>query len=288
MENLKLEWFSETGEFPFFVQFGSHERDMSVHTHEDFSELALITEGTAVHIVGGREYLLRRGDVYVVNTDMPHGFRSPKGFHLINIMFRRRTLFSSAADIRKTDGFRRMFESDFEGGAFTSRLHLSPEDALRFTRLAEKMAEECEKKPLGYQTALRAYFTELAVLLSRRRENARGESFTGDGGVSAALIHIEKHFTEEMSVAEMAEIARLSERQFSRAFVSLMGVSPMKYVTELRMERARRLISETEESVTDIAFSCGYLDSNYFSRVFRKKCEMTPEEFRKRYGAFGR
>ena len=282
MEAIKLEWFSEDRGFPFYIQFGSHERDMSVHCHEDFSELSLVAEGTAKHIVNGCEYPLRRGDAFVIHTGTSHGFCEPRGFHLINIMFRRKMFFSSAIDISKCESFHALFDKPPEDGSFNSRLHLSPEDAKEFIKLSERMAEECGNREAGYQTALRAGFLELCVLLCRRYSGAPRIKSESDGA-AAALMYMEDHMTEELSAERLADIAGLSVRQLSRVFVSLYGLPPMKYAAELRMDRARRLLAETDKSITEIAFSCGYLDSNYFSRVFGKKVGMTPEEYRGRH-----
>lgn len=62
-------------------------------------------------------------------------------------------------------------------------------------------------------------------------------------------------------------------------------MSPHEYQMGLRMELARRMLSGGGETVTEIAFSCGFEDSNYFSRYFRKHHGESPLGWRKRHGS---
>ena len=91
---------------------------------------------------------------------------------------------------------------------------------------------------------------------------------------------MEAHMTEEMPLSALAAVAGVSTRQLDRLFVNRYQMTPRQYLISLRMARARALLAQTGRSVTDIAFECGYTDSNYFTRVFRKTQGQSPSRYR--------
>lgn len=75
-----LNWFTQDETFPFFIQYGTHDEDLCLHTHADFSELVIVLSGTATHVVDGEEYPIRKGDVFVISNNTAHGYKHPKIF----------------------------------------------------------------------------------------------------------------------------------------------------------------------------------------------------------------
>jgi AraC family L-rhamnose operon transcriptional activator RhaR/AraC family L-rhamnose operon regulatory protein RhaS len=92
---------------------------------------------------------------------------------------------------------------------------------------------------------------------------------------------MELHYAEKLSLRDLARHAHLSPNHFIRMFRQYYGMTPARYVNDLRIDRARELLRGTERSVTDIALSCGFGDSNYFARAFRKVEGLTPRAYRK-------
>ena len=78
----------------------------------------------------------------------------------------------------------------------------------------------------------------------------------------------------------------MSRFHFSHAFREIVGQSPYAYLTQLRMEHARELLIGSDTSIADIARACGYDNPLYFSRLFSRKFEMPPSEYRKRHTVF--
>jgi len=103
-------------------------------------------------------------------------------------------------------------------------------------------------------------------------------------GLSPVLKHLEEHFTEPVSMREMASLAGLSSTQFNRAFREILRMSPTRFLHSLRVERARQLLASTRRSIGAIAQETGYHDQSHFTRHFRKLAGMTPGEYRRRLG----
>jgi AraC-like DNA-binding protein len=90
-----------------------------------------------------------------------------------------------------------------------------------------------------------------------------------------------QHLDENISVSDLADVAGLSPSYFRRWFHREVGSSPRDYVTQLRVERAKRLLAESDRSITDIAMDLGYSTSAYFTAVFHAETGTTPSDFRR-------
>ncbi|OMF21958.1 hypothetical protein BK133_27430 [Paenibacillus sp. FSL H8-0548] len=101
--------------------------------------------------------------------------------------------------------------------------------------------------------------------------------------VRMAVLHIQKHAYEPLSLKLLADQASLSQSQFSRRFQSAMRVSPITYLTMIRMRKAQSLLMSSELTLEEIAPLCGYQNGFYLSRVFTNSCNMSPSAFRKAY-----
>ena len=120
-----------------------------------------------------------------------------------------------------------------------------------------------------------AKLTALLVAVGRykRGENDRAACIYEDR-LHKSIEYIHNHFTSEFSIADLAQLENLSESRYRAVFKSIFKVSPVQYITNLRLT--------TDMSVEQIADLVGYRDARYFSRLFRKKIFETPTEFRQR------
>jgi AraC-like DNA-binding protein len=84
----------------------------------------------------------------------------------------------------------------------------------------------------------------------------------------------------KITVDLLAQEMCMSRSQLARRLTALTGESPNIFITNVRMERARRLLKSTNMSVNEIAYECGYDEASYFIRVFRQELGMTPQQYR--------
>lgn len=89
------------------------------------------------------------------------------------------------------------------------------------------------------------------------------------------------HPSEKYTPQKMAEMAELSKQRFSSLFKINMGKSPMEYVREIRLTTAARALLVSNDNINDIAYECGYEDTNYFIREFKAAFGFTPNQYRK-------
>jgi len=135
------------------------------------------------------------------------------------------------------------------------------------------------------------YFEALGTVLMHElvRLNARAE-IPARGGLAAwqqrlAATYIEEHLAENVPLATLASLVRLSPYHFSRAFKQSFGAPPHRYHTYRRIERAKALLERHVLSVTDIGLSLGFSETSTFTTTFRKVTGLTPSRYDRSVGA---
>lgn len=91
---------------------------------------------------------------------------------------------------------------------------------------------------------------------------------------------MEANYFYNLKISEFAEISNRSTSTFRRDFEAYYGITPGKWLTIKRLEKARLLLSSSEKSIGDITFECGFENVSHFSRIFKKKFNLTPSEYR--------
>jgi AraC-like DNA-binding protein len=102
-------------------------------------------------------------------------------------------------------------------------------------------------------------------------------------GFGPALAHMRAHFHEEITNRRLASISNMSLRAFERRFLATFHLTPQRFLRRLRLRIASRALVYTDESLSDIALSCGFADQSHFSREFRRQFGRTPREYREHY-----
>lgn len=111
---------------------------------------------------------------------------------------------------------------------------------------------------------------------------SHGDTNTRNHLVRESVTYLEQNFKRDLSAEEMAEHLHISKVYFSQLFSRETGCTFTKYLTNYRMEHARRLLSTTNDRVYEIAEDCGYADVKYFLKVFKKATGMSPQAYRER------
>ncbi len=113
----------------------------------------------------------------------------------------------------------------------------------------------------------------------RDRNSKKNEQI--DPRIYMVADYIILHPSEKYTPQKMAEMAELSKQRFSSLFKINMGKSPMEYVREIRLTTAARALLVSNDNINDIAYACGYEDTNYFIREFKAAFGFTPNQYRK-------
>jgi AraC family transcriptional regulator len=127
----------------------------------------------------------------------------------------------------------------------------------------------------------------IAIQLIRRYSCLKDVRITRGGmaphKLRRAVEHISDHLEQEqeVSLAVVAEEVGMSYYHFSRSFKQSIGLSPIHYITQQRIERAKRLLAETELPISEIALRAGFSSQSHFTTSFRRLAGVTPNSFRR-------
>lgn len=271
-----------TMEYPYCL----HERDLTNfvipwHWHEEL-ELGYIQEGTSKIVTIGAEYTVRQGDGFFVNS---------------NVMCMKQNASLGV----KTIEINHIFHPVFLGGHFKSRFetkYLNPiinnrQIEVHIIRRGHSTAnlilnnlyhlKELQSRPDSEFQTRNILSETWNLLIKELRENPGNQNITGTeqtNRLRSMIAYINRHYPEKITLAEVAKTAGVSEREATRCFKKSIGQSPTEYLIKYRLNHSKKLLSETDMTITEICQRCGFSDSAYFGKVFRKSYGMTPSEYR--------
>ncbi|QPR67114.1 helix-turn-helix transcriptional regulator [Lysinibacillus macroides] len=129
------------------------------------------------------------------------------------------------------------------------------------------------------------YIYDLLVHLVVQKQLIKLEEkkVVSDVMVENVRVYIHQNFHSKINFCELAKENYISQVQLTRRFEKAMGISPMKYLTNIRLRHARTLLVETNDTIDTIATKCGFQNGFYLSKRFREIMYQSPSEFRKQY-----
>jgi YesN/AraC family two-component response regulator len=146
-----------------------------------------------------------------------------------------------------------------------------------------KMFLEFKSKNWNYESLLFSLFIELSIILSRSIVPLERiiEARSSPWDIKKIINHIHAHFDQELSLQEICELCGLNPTYLSRKFKEATGLSLFEYINRIRIERACRLLKQSQKTVLEISYQVGYNNISFFNRYFRKTMHMSPREYRK-------
>ena len=170
------------------------------------------------------------------------------------------------------------------------RTDMSMPDALGFEdpvifSVAKSLAEGVQSGAPDLYADTGARFLATHLLLQTRKSQSvaykhRTDFELTDRRLLRVLDFMRHYFAEPMTIAQLAREAAISPFHFARLFKAKMGVSPGRYLVQLRMKYARGLLEGSDLSILEIAFACGYAHAGHFSAAFRGQYAQTPSAYR--------
>ena len=281
-EKLRKRDYFDDPTLPLQVHIRDPQPEFPLHAH-GFDELVIILRGTAAHTVDDQQFPVKSGDVFIISGAHEHQYQDMHGLALANILFDSHALQMNHWDVRALPGFHALFALEpilRTQQKFNSRLQLSERQLNHVNEIIHDLMRETEMRNPGYRVMAKGLFMQLTVFLSRcYSDRPSGESLDllrlGD-----AIAHIETCFAEKITLDDLAQKAHLSKRHFQRIFTECLGRSPIDHLLHVRVQKAAELLRHSSRTITEIAFDCGFSDSNYFTRQFRQIMNQSPGQYR--------
>ncbi len=234
-------------------------------------------QGTGIHVVDGVPFEVQAGDVYAMGYGMSHRFDASEGLvldtvHFVPAMFSAETHEALSA----TEGLAPLFLG-FEGGESSRWLRLSKSAHVQAIEILQSMREEWSVDSPDRALMVQALFLRFLVLLARcHRDTHRSGSRVG----LRARALIDLRYAEPLKVGDLAASAFLSIGRFTEVFRAEVGCSPREYLGQVRIQAAKKLLRESDLTVSTIAAQTGFPDPAYFTRFFRQQVGLCPSDYR--------
>lgn len=264
-----------------FVLIGSdganHFRGMTDYHYHDQIELYFLTHGECSYLIGNKIYPVNAGQLVLIPSGMIH-----KTSYRTKI--RSRIILSVKKDFIDFSVFQRTVDVAKPG------IFIFPQTETR--ALMEIFSEiEKELKRLDEFSAPMCQYLcfSLFTLLARSGRNVAPDIQKAKGPdnenavVEAITKRITEHYAEEITLSGVAADAAISEGYLSKLFKRVTGMGFKEYLITVRIYNAKLLLKNSTKSVSEIAFACGFNDSNYFSKMFRERAGCTPLQYRKEH-----
>lgn len=129
----------------------------------------------------------------------------------------------------------------------------------------------------------------IRILQTERREYHTAQSFISDqdNRLTYIIKYIRENLDKSLTVEELSRKAYMSESHFHRVFKNELGISPIDYINEERINLATKLLKDTRKKIKEIYMECGFNSMSYFNRVFKHKKKVSPKEYQMKYKSVG-
>lgn len=250
--------------------FFSSQQDISVHPtggpqhYHSLFEIYYLTSGKCNYFIHNKSFSVEAGDIIII----PAGTIHRSQYHdrnysrlLINCSkyYIPSSIFNSLQDIIY------VYRND---------------DILpKINELFSVIQNDYERPDDFSQESLRANMHSLFILMARNA-NQKKKEFIKNQYIEQAIEFIQKNFSNEITLSSIAKMCSVSPEHLSRTFKKETGFCFSEYLTHIRLKNAEYLLKNSGLSITDIAYQCGFCDSNYFSVIFKRNFGITPSAMR--------
>lgn len=277
-------------EFPFWItrmiQGNIHE-----HGHE-FVELVYVARGRGLHVFQGSKYEVQAGDVFIINPGETHAYEVEQGeqIEIVNCLFMPSFIPDALlSELEITQSMDYFYVHPFltHDVRFNHRLNLHGQEAAQVSALLESMIREFNHRSIGHTTLIRLQLIELLVLLSRfytlmPQQRTLPSPRQLDRELTARRIYgyLERNYEKKITLQSLANLFNSSIRQLNRLMREEYDRSVFEVLHEVRIERAKHLLLETDEKVIVVATMVGYEDQSFFNRLFVRHVGCSPSHYR--------
>lgn len=260
-----------------YVFESRHSEDFAMEMDEwDFHKLFTIIKGTGFLETEASMLPLGANQLLYIPAHVAHRFLDKRDdpLTLEMVCFYDRAFGGNAASLEVLSLFRQNFPTLFSFDLTDNYSRLKVKDSFRTMLIEELQRRE------GSPAALWCQLAELLIFLTRVSNEKRELSAADpcEMAFAGSLYFINNNFYRPIKVEELATIANLSYRRYTEQFKRSTGKTVTQYLSEIRVEFAKRIMLETEDIVY-AAFESGFGDLTHFYRVFKKNTGSTPKRF---------
>lgn len=256
--------------------------DFPLHTHKEMELNLVMNAAGASRVIGNHVGTIGDMELVLVSGDTPHAWFTDrcqsKEIHEITLQFSPDLIDEKFLNRNPMTALKRLFEEARRGVLF------SRETAVL---LAPRIRELYEQGSTGGMKPVLDMLMILNTLsLSEERRPLSDATFiqkkmkSHSARLEAVFAYLNQHFNRQITLTEVAAVVSMSDVSFSRFIKKVTGQSFVDTLTEIRLGHVARMLIDTDMTIAEIAYCCGFNNMANFNRIFKRKKGMPPHKFR--------
>ncbi|HEX8459835.1 MAG TPA: AraC family transcriptional regulator, partial [Segetibacter sp.] len=261
--------------------------DFPLHYHEEFELNFIQNAKGARRVIGDHIEEIDNMELVLVGSNLQHGWfthkSDSKNIHEITIQFHRDLFDEKFLQRNQMSFIRNLLEKSMRGVLFS-------QDSI--AAIMPRIKELPQKH--GFDSVLELLSILHDLSTSRNFQTLSDSSFSNIEKISynsrridKIMTYLNQNFDKNITLYDASKIAGMTEVAFSRFFKVRTGKTFVDTMNEVRLGNASRMLIDTTHSITEVAYKCGFNNMSNFNRIFKKKKDCTPKEFRETYNSSG-
>lgn len=262
----------------YITNLSSEYMGVTNHWHEE-AELTLITSGKCIYKIDLVEYEVEEGDILFVPPLFLHSItlENNKKASSETYVFHLKFLGGNSTDICSTRYLAPIMNQEFSMPYVIKPNHPA---YVSLRKIFNQINTTYDESIIGYELALKSLFLQtIFLLLQYSKKVVAPETEKVSDKIKNVLDYIELHYSETITVSQLAKLCYFSDYHFMRFFKKHMNMTCVEYINNLRLEKAVELFEKGNLSIMEVSLSVGFHNLSYFHRAFKKKYRMTPLSF---------
>ncbi|MDD6223143.1 MAG: AraC family transcriptional regulator [Lachnospiraceae bacterium] len=263
----------------FWISYRETSEKYFLQRHYEYRfQVLVMVDGKTVYQIGERRYDLKRGDVVLLNTLEDHTLKV-KSYPYCRYIFQVSPSYMHGKI--QSPEILSLFVCSPENRHPV--VHVKEKNFDRLCQICSEMLDESEQRASHCDRMIMADLSRFFVTILRELESQNKAVPAADAGTVLSykvLNFLDHHYTEDITVGQVADHFFLSRHYISHVFKKTTGSGIMEYVISRRINHAQTLLSESDMPIGKVAQECGYTDFTWFSRQFRNIVGQTPSHFR--------
>ena len=253
----------------FYIEMHEKTGDFMPHFHYHSSyELFYIKRGTAKFMIGNKNYIVHEGSLLIIPPYIPHKsfYSKNQENHRIELQIKKTSL------TKNISGILDILSKDI---CYTLSLKYQHNVLKLFTSIRDEFRS---KRQFSEDLCL-AYIHELLIFIYRNAVKCNVVTTANEVLTEKLMAYIAENYHRDITIAELSNEYHVCDSTIYKSFKKHTGLKVTDYINFTRIMNAERLMRETDLSLTEISYRCGFNNYNYFSSVFKRYKNTTPGKF---------
>lgn len=256
--------------------------DFPLHSHDELELNFIMNAKGSRRVIGDHIGIIENMELVLVGSNLPHVWQThqckSKSIKETTIQFHKDLLDEKFLRRNQLSFIRKMMEQSARGILFS--VETARQVMPRLTALNHKQ---------GFDSVLELLSLLHDLSISRNMTTLSDATFSNaelsynSKRIEVVMEYMAQHFQDTISLADVARLVSMTEVSFSRFFKAKTGITFVESLLEMRLGHASRMLIDTADSVSEIAYHCGFNNISNFNRLFKSRKSCTPKEFRENY-----